>query len=237
MRTVRGNDPFTAIRQLHPSPNILSITHLSKSHMKQHEERSGNFSSFFFLNTLKIDLRDRGSLQGEETWGNLPKKQTKQKTQRAENLLEALMVRAMTCLYLFHLCSDCMFPLHPMAHPLAAIHAFHQVERILYSLPRCRSNRCDYNAASLFQPAPCRVSLPSNFLLSLLSRTFCFVRIHVQYLSIFTALSFLLLTLVLVSYLCPLVHSSVTFSPFFIFPSLFFLHLSRSCVIPSGFFS
>lgn len=40
MRMVRGNDPFTAIQQLHPSPNILSITPVSKSHMKKHEGRS-----------------------------------------------------------------------------------------------------------------------------------------------------------------------------------------------------
>lgn len=93
------------------------------------------------------------------------------------------------------------------------VHAFHQVETILSFPPRRLSNSCVYNAASLFHPAPCRFSLLSNFLLSLPSRTFCFVRIHIQYLSIFTSF-------VLVSYLCPLAHP-----PFFTFSFLYFLHL------------
>lgn len=83
MRTVRGNDPFTAIRQLHPSPNILSITHLSKSHMKQHEERSGDFSSSFFFKHSENRLERQREPSG---WGNLRKsaKKNKQNKKRRE---------------------------------------------------------------------------------------------------------------------------------------------------------
>lgn len=94
------------------------------------------------------------------------------------------MVRVITCFYFFLLCSDWSFfsiPWH-----------FHS---LLSSFPSSGNDSplpfhpCVYNSNSLLQPAPCRFSLPSNFLLNFLSRTFCFVSTHIQYLSIFTALS------------------------------------------------
>jgi len=54
MRTVTGNDPVTAIQQLRPSPNILSITSLSKSHKRQHMGRSWKKKK-----SLKIDEREK----------------------------------------------------------------------------------------------------------------------------------------------------------------------------------
>lgn len=96
MRTVRGNDPFTAIQQLHPSPNILSITHLSKSHMKQ---REGRWWKNIFCSTENRPERLRRNSSEKRVTGE----------KSEENLLEALMVRVVTCLYFFLLCSDWSF--------------------------------------------------------------------------------------------------------------------------------
>lgn len=63
------------------------------------------------------------------------------------------------------------FPPHPIAHAFSTIQLFHQAPTILHFLPRCLSNTCVYNFVS-YQTVPTRFSLPSNFLLSLLSRTF-----------------------------------------------------------------
>ena len=95
------------------------------------------------------------------------------------------------------------FPLHPIPNPSATIQI--SIKRFL---PCCLSNPYVYNSASLFQPASCRFSLPFNFLLNLLSHTFYFVRIHIQYLYFYSSpchmLNFRLLTLTLVSCSFPL---------------------------------
>lgn len=170
MRMARGNDPITTIQQLQASSHILSIARLSKSHTKQHEGKN-------ICSSLKIDCGDRGRRFSLE----------RRVREKRENLLGALMVRAITCFYGLFACSDWRFLSIPRSVRCRA--AFHQVASILRFLPRCLSSLCAYNSACLSQPAPCRFSLPSNFLLSLLSRTFILLRIHLQYLSIFTACS------------------------------------------------
>lgn len=156
MRTVRGNDPFTAIQQLtslsqHSQHN--SLNHI----MKQHQ--GGKNTS---CNSLKID---------------------RETPEIAETYLKPSWCGWWWHASIFFLLRSLSSPSHRHTSTRCSP-AFHQVATILYFPP---SNPCVYN--SLFQPAPCRVSLPSNFLLSLVSRTFCFVRIHIQYLSIFTALT------------------------------------------------
>lgn len=99
---------FAAIRQLHPSPNILSIARRFQSRMKQRSERSRNTYIIRALHEYeKIDRSDDGGT----SLLRKPQKTCPKKTPRgAENLLEALMVPTMTCLFLFHLCPATGFP-------------------------------------------------------------------------------------------------------------------------------
>lgn len=144
---------------------------------------------FFFLETLWKMSGETHHQRAPLGWGN----RKSAKTKRAENLLEALMVRVMTCSYLFLLCSGWRFLCLPW-----------HIHSPLSMLPIKWKRFCTFFLAVfptvVFTTLPLSSTLPhAGFLLSLIfssasSRTFCFVRIHIQYLSSFTALSFLHLT-------------------------------------------